>query len=61
MLFFNVILSTQPVIPRDGFLSTVARSIKKVSAVGSANTSLADEHENLEEDMKKVSLQSHNI
>lgn len=37
---------------RDGFLSTVAKSIKRVGAVGSLSTSM--EHENLEESMRKV-------
>ncbi|KAK6967941.1 hypothetical protein BgiMline_027794, partial [Biomphalaria glabrata] len=36
---------------RESFLSTVAKSIKRVGAVGSANTSM--EHENLEESMRK--------
>ncbi|XP_055861361.1 rab GTPase-binding effector protein 1-like isoform X1 [Biomphalaria glabrata] len=37
---------------RESFLSTVAKSIKRVGAVGSANTSM--EHENLEESMRKA-------
>ncbi|XP_005107498.1 rab GTPase-binding effector protein 1 isoform X2 [Aplysia californica] len=37
---------------REGFLSAVAKSIKRVGAVGSANTSM--EHENLEESMRKA-------
>ncbi|XP_059165915.1 rab GTPase-binding effector protein 1-like isoform X2 [Physella acuta] len=37
---------------REGFLSTVAKSIKRVGAVGSLSTSM--EHENLEESMRKA-------
>ncbi|KAK0068772.1 rab GTPase-binding effector protein 1 isoform X2 [Biomphalaria pfeifferi] len=37
---------------RESFLSTVAKSIKRVGAVGSSNTSM--EHENLEESMRKA-------
>ena len=49
------VLQLGPVICREGFLVSVAKSLKRVGGVsGSSSPNISSEHENLEDSMRKV-------